>query len=103
MIEYFIFIYFSIQQRFVKCYIDQMRHFLTTITLRDKDKHAALKKQLEIFKNDLKNVIDKITLLLINELHEHFIVINSIKNRILTDFNKTIFNRLKEQVMFFVL
>ena len=103
MIEYFIFIYFSVRQRFVKCYIDQMRHFLTTITSRDEDEHAALKKQLEIFKDDLKNVIDEITLLLTNELHEHLIVINSVKNRISTDFNKTIFNCLKEQITLFAL
>ena len=80
-----------------------MRYFLTTITLQDKNKHIALKKQLETFKNDLQNVIDKITLLLINEFHEYFIVINLIKDRISIDFNKTIFNCLKKQITLFAL
>ena len=101
MIEYLTFIYYSIRQRFVKCFMNQMRHFLIIITSRDKNDHVALKKQLKTFKNDLKTIINDIKLLLINEMNNYLIAFNSTKDRYSIDFRKTIFWRIVKHVTFF--
>ena len=104
MMNYLTFIYYSIRQRFVKYYINEMRYFMITITSREKNKHAALKKQLGIFKNDFKTIIDDINLLLINELHNYLIVFNSTKDRFSIDSrNKAILQWLTKHVILFAL
>ena len=103
MIEYLTFIYYSIQKRFVKCFTNQMKHFLIIITSRNKNNHVALKKQLETFKNNLKTIIDNTKLLLINEMNNYLIVFNLTKDRYSIDFRKTIFRRIAEQITLFAL
>jgi hypothetical protein len=58
----------SYRRRFIKCYINQMLHFNITITSRDENIHAILKRQLDKFTNDLKTIMNEINFLIINEL-----------------------------------
>jgi hypothetical protein len=58
----------SYRRRFIKCYITQMLHFDITITSRDEDFHAILKRQLSKFTDDLKTIMNDINLMLINKL-----------------------------------
>ena len=103
MIEYLTFIYYSIRQRFVKCFTNQMKHFLIITTSRDESDHAALKKQLKTFKDDLKTIVDDIKLLLINEMNNYLIAFNSAKDRYSIDLRKTTFWRIARHVTFFAL
>ncbi len=55
------------RRRFIKCYINQMLHFNITITSRDKNVYAILKRQFDKFTNDFKTIMNEINFLLINE------------------------------------
>jgi hypothetical protein len=54
------------RRRFVKCYIDEILHFETTMIFRSENEHAQLKRHLEFSIEDLKIVMNNIKLLLIN-------------------------------------
>lgn len=103
LVKYLNATYISFRQRFVKCWTNKVRHFETTTTSRGESEHAVLKKQLSTFNENLKTVVDDIILLLINELHNHLIVINSIKNRYSIDLRKSIFQRLASRVTLFAI
>ena len=51
----------------IKCYINRIRHFLTTTTPRLEGAHGVLKQQLGFSIGDLKLVVDKIEILLMNQ------------------------------------
>ena len=81
-----------------------MRFFLIIIISRNESDHAALKKQLRTFKDDLKTIIDKIKLLLMNELHNYLIVFNLAKDGFSNNRrNKAILQRLTRHVISFAL
>ena len=82
------------RRRFIKCYIDQILHFETTMTSRDESEHSVLKRQLRTSTRNLKTVMNEINLLLINEIHNHLIVFDEIKTRLFNDFRKSVFQRL---------
>ncbi len=82
------------RRRFVKCYTNQVLHFDTTMTSRDENAHAVLKRQLRSSIDDLKTVIDDINLLLINEQHNYLIDINEARLRYSIELRKSIFNQL---------
>jgi hypothetical protein len=63
------------RRRFVRCYINKILHFETTMTSRSENEHAMLKRQLREFIDDLKNVVKIISLILINQFHNHFLTI----------------------------
>ncbi len=88
----------SYRRRFIKCYTNQMLHFDITITSRDEDAHAILKRQLDKFTNDLKTIVNEINLLLINELQNYRIDLNDDKMRYFMKCRKSIF----DQIAFFV-
>ncbi len=88
----------SYRRRFIKCYINQMLHFDITITSRDEDAHAILKRQLDKFTNDLKTIMNEINLLLINEVQNYRIDLNDDKMRYFMKCRKSIF----DQIVFFV-
>ncbi len=83
---------------FIKCYINQMLHFDITITLRDEDVHAILKRQLDKFTNDLETIMNEINLLLINESQNYRVDLNDDKMRYFMKCRKSIF----DQIAFFV-
>lgn len=101
--EYLTVTYISFRHRFVKCFTNRLLHFETTSTSRGESGYAALKKQLGSSNGDLKAVVDGISLLLTNELHNYLIAINSAKDRYPTDLRKPIFQRLAGQVTSFAL
>ncbi len=55
------------RRHFIKCYINQVLHFDTTMTSRDEDFHAILKQQLSKFIDDLKTIINDINFMSINK------------------------------------
>jgi radical SAM superfamily enzyme with C-terminal helix-hairpin-helix motif len=94
-IEYLIKIYIEhYRRRFIKCYIDQVLHFETTITSRNENKYAQLKRHFNSFTEDLKIVIDNIKLLLINQIQNHRLELNDVKLRYLAHLRKLIFQQL---------
>jgi hypothetical protein len=91
------------RRRFVKCYINQMLHFDITVTSRDERAHAVLKRQLESSIENLKIVMNKINLLLINEQHNYLIDINDAKLRYFIELRKHVFDQLTSFVICVVL
>jgi hypothetical protein len=61
------------------------------MTFRSESEHAVLKDQLLTLIEDLKTVVNKINLLLINEMHNHLIAFDEVKTRLSNDFRKLIF------------
>jgi hypothetical protein len=91
------------RRRFVKCYINQILHFDIIMTSRDKKAHAVFKRQLKSFIENLKTMMNKINLLLINEQHNYLIDINDAKLRYSIEFRKSVFAQLTSFVTFVVL
>jgi hypothetical protein len=90
-------------RRFIKCYINQMLHFDITITSRDENAHAVLKRQLDKFTNDLKTIMNEINLLLINELQNYRIDLNDDRMRYSSKCKKSIFDQIASFVFINVL
>ncbi len=82
------------RRRFIKCYTNQVLHFDTTLTSRDEDEHAVLKRQLESSIDDLKTMMNKINLLLINEHHNYQIEKKEARMRYFIELRKLIFDQL---------
>ena len=55
----------------VHCWIDQNLHFENRVTSRVKSAYSVLKNYLQVSTGDLKSVLDKITLLLVNQHTEY--------------------------------
>jgi hypothetical protein len=91
------------RRRFVKCYIDEILHFETTMIFKSEDEHAQLKRHLESSIEDLKIVIDNIKLLLINQIHDHTIAFDDAKLRYSAHLRKSIFQQLFAFVVFNVI
>jgi hypothetical protein len=91
------------RRRFVKCHINQILHFDITVTSRHEKAHAMLKKQLQSFIDNLKTMINKINLLLINEQHNYLIDINDAKLRYFIELRKFVFDQLTSFVILVVL
>ncbi len=87
------------RRRFIKCYINQMLHFDITMTSRDEDSHAILKRQLSKFTDDLKTIMNDINFMLINKLQNYRIDLNDDRMRYLIELRKSIF----DQLIFFVI
>jgi hypothetical protein len=98
-VKYLVIIYITHVQRFAKCFSNRMLHFDTTITSRDEKKHAVMKRQLRTSTDDLKIVIDEISLILINEYHDFQIRLNENKIRFLMKLRKLIF----QQISFYII
>jgi hypothetical protein len=64
------------------------------VTSRDESEHAVLKRQLRSSIDDLKTVMNKINLLLINEQHNYLIEMKEAKMRYLIELRKFIFDQL---------
>ncbi len=80
-----------------------MLHFNITTTSRDENEHAMLKRRLRFSIEDLKTMMNDINLLLINELHNHFLVVENAKIRFLMRLNKFIFQQVASYVALNVL
>jgi hypothetical protein len=59
------------RRRFVKTYINQVLHFETTMSSRSEIEHSQLKRYLRASTDDLKTMIDSISLMLKNQIHNH--------------------------------
>ncbi len=103
MIEYLVITYITHARHFVKCFINRILHFETTMTSREKDEHAVLKRQLESSTRDLKIVVNEINLLLINEHHNYELVVVDQKVRYSTAFRKSIFSQLTAYITHYAL
>jgi hypothetical protein len=94
-IEYLIVTYIEHYRcRFVKCYTDEILHFETTMTFRSESEHAQLKRHLESSIENLKIVMNNIKLLLINQIHDHIIALDEVKNRYSAHLRKFIFQQV---------
>ena len=103
-VKYLITTYVNDHRRhFIKCYINKMLHFETTIIFRNESGHAILKRQLRSSFGNLKTMIDDIVLLLNNEMHNYFIVFEKVKFRYFIKFRQKIFSRLIVHVIFYVI
>jgi len=63
----------------VAYYTNQVTHFENTATSRAEGAHSTLKHCLQVSTENLKNVVDKITLLLTNQHAEHAAALDSAK------------------------
>ena len=88
VMKYLIFIYIIHATKFVKCFINRVLHFNTTITFRKKNDHAVLKKKLKSFIENFKTIINNVVLLLINEYENYRLNLNETKNRYFLNFNQ---------------
>ncbi len=82
------------RRRFIKFYTNQVLHFDTTMTSRDEDEHAVLKRQLRSSIDDLKTMMNEINLLFINEQHNYLIEMKEAKMRYSIELRKLIFEQL---------
>ena len=85
--KYLIFIYIIHVTKFVKCFINRILHFNTTITFRKKNDYAVLKKKLKLFIENFKTIINNVVLLLINEYENYNLNLNETKNRYFLNLN----------------
>jgi hypothetical protein len=87
------------RRRIIKCYINKILHFDITVTSRDDNAHALLKRQLEKSIDNLKTVMNEINLLLINELQNYRIDLDDDRIRYSMKLRKTIFQQLQSFVI----
>jgi hypothetical protein len=99
VVKYLIIIYITHVQRFAKCFSNRILHFNTTITSRDERRHAVMKRQLRTLTDDLKIVINEISLILINEYHDFQIRLNENRARFSMKLRKLIF----QQIFFYII
>jgi hypothetical protein len=91
------------RRRFIKCYIDEVLHFEITMTFKSENDHAQLKLHLKTSTEDLKTMMNSIKLLLINQIHDHFITVDDVKLRYSAHLRKFIFQQLFAFVAFNVI
>ncbi len=96
--KYLIIIYITYACKFVICFINKILYFDIIITFRDKNKHVVLKRQLRFSFDDLKTMINEITLLLTNEYQKYFFAFEKTKVRYFLYLRKSIF----QQIMIYV-
>ncbi len=84
---------------FIKCYINQILHFNITMTSRDENAHAFLKRQLEKSIDDLKIIMNNINLMFINERQNHRINLDENRIRYSMKLRKSIFQQLTSFVL----
>jgi hypothetical protein len=91
-VEYLKFIYITdFRRRFLTCYINKILHFEIITISRDENDHAILKRRFESFSEDLKTMIKKINLLLMNEYHNYLL---KLKKKKIKRFNLSTYNHL---------
>ncbi len=91
------------RRRFVKAYINQVLHFETTMSFRSEIEHSQLKRHLRASTDDLKTMIDNISLMLKNQIHNHLIQWDENKIRFSTECQKLIFQQLAAFVISYVI
>ncbi len=91
------------RRRFVKAYINEILHFETTMIFRNENEHAQLKRHLRASIDDLKTIVNNISLLLKNEIHDHLIEWNENKIRYFVECRKSIFHQLAAFVIFYAI
>jgi hypothetical protein len=91
------------RRRFVKCYTNQVLHFEITVISREEGEHAVLKRQLGSSTEDLKTVIDEISLLLMNEVQNHTLVLTDAQMRHSMKLRKSVFDQLRAFITLYVL
>jgi hypothetical protein len=69
------------------------------VSSRDEREHTMLKQQLESFIDDLKTMIDKINLLLMNEYHNYLLKFEDAKFRSFMELAKSIYQQLRAFVI----
>jgi hypothetical protein len=80
-----------------------MLHFNITTTSEDESEHAMFKRRLRFSIENFKTMMNDINLLLINELHNHFLIVKNTKIRFSMRFNKFIFQQIASYVALNVL
>lgn len=66
--------------KFVKCYIDSIRHYGNVVTSREEGGHTVLKSKLGVSTGDLLTVVTNIDSLLRNQHQEYIIALGEAKN-----------------------
>lgn len=102
-VEYLTMTYLPHRHRFVRCFTNRVLHFDTTVTSRAEGGHAVLKRQLGSSNGDLKTVVDAISLLLYNQLHDHIIAVEEAKTRFPLRLRKPIFLQLAAYISHYAL
>ncbi len=83
------------RERFVKCFTNRVLHFDIITTSRDENDHAVLKRRLRLFIEDLKTMMNDISLLLTNEHHNHLLTIEKAKIRFFMILRALIFQQVR--------
>ena len=84
--------------KIIKCHINRIRHFFFTTTSRSEGAHRVLKQQLKFSIEDLKLVIDKIEILLMNQKKDYAIKLDVAKMRVFFDFQISLFRDLISKI-----
>ena len=91
------------KRKFIKCYTDQILHFNNNATSRSEGGHAVLKRNLGFSIGDLKEVVDCIDLMLLNQRNDYIIAFEEAKMRLAHDLRLPIFRDLHAKVTPFAL
>ncbi len=89
--KYLIITYIIHAKHFVKYFINKVLHFDIMTTSRDKNEHAILKRHLKLSTENLKTMMNEISMLLMNKYHNHTLQLTNDKIRYLMKFRKSIF------------
>lgn len=90
-------------KRFVRAFADRHLHFENRATSRVEGGHSALKRYLQISTGDLKHALDKINLMLANQVTEHKAAMAQAKDRMPQRLNISFFAELAGRVTPFAL
>ena len=89
--------------KIIKCHINRICHFFFTITSRSEDTHRILKQQLKFSIEDLKSMIDKIEILLMNQKKNYAIKLDVVKMRVFFDLQIFLFRGVISKISSHVL
>lgn len=91
------------KDKFIKCYTNKVKHFGNTATSRSESGHAKLKRELVVSTGNLKQVVDKISLLLRNERSDYLLRYESDKDRVPNNLANNFLKPLKRYVSSYAL
>jgi len=87
----------------VHFWVDQNPHFGNRVTSRVESAHSTLKRYLQVSTGDLRSVLEKIDLLLLNQHQEHDAALETARQRIPYDVNIPLFAELIGKITPFAL
>ena len=91
------------KKKFVKCWTNRKLHFNNHATSQSRNSYAMLKRELNIFIDDLKVIVDSLKLLLINQRYDYIEVVQLVKTRLSFRFKAFILRDLTIYVTLYAL